>query len=230
MYRRIRDFLLGAIAAASFGAMVAQANIVNPFDSAAFGALYCKLTGGANCTMGGDILFSPDASFDIGKTGATRPRDGFFSRNITIGGTFVSSNSIFAGASSTIGFNGRSALQSSTDGILTLFNSGGTDFTRQNYGGNTSSFPAWSRNGDALEARLADNSASTITISRYFRSISTTGTPVFSQYPAAATAGAGSFGYISDSTTIVSGATVTGGGANKIIMWSDGTNWKVMGI
>lgn len=33
-----------------------------------------------------DLLFT-DATYDIGKTGATRPRDGFFSRNMTIGGT-----------------------------------------------------------------------------------------------------------------------------------------------
>lgn len=32
-------------------------------------------------TMTGDLLFT-DATYDIGKTGATRPRDGFFSRDI----------------------------------------------------------------------------------------------------------------------------------------------------
>lgn len=40
------------------------------------------LTGG---TMAGDLLFT-DATYDIGKSGATRPRDGFFSRNVSIGG------------------------------------------------------------------------------------------------------------------------------------------------
>jgi len=33
-----------------------------------------------------DLLFT-DATYDIGKSGATRPRDGFFSRNAVIGGT-----------------------------------------------------------------------------------------------------------------------------------------------
>lgn len=37
-------------------------------------------------TLAADLLFT-DATYDIGKTGATRPRDGFFSRNVTIGGT-----------------------------------------------------------------------------------------------------------------------------------------------
>ena len=30
-----------------------------------------------------------DATYDLGKSGATRPRDGFFSRNVTIGGTLT---------------------------------------------------------------------------------------------------------------------------------------------
>ena len=33
-----------------------------------------------------DLLFT-DATYDIGKSGATRPRDGFFSRNAVVGGT-----------------------------------------------------------------------------------------------------------------------------------------------
>lgn len=35
-----------------------------------------------------DLLFTPDATFDIGKTGATRARDLFLSRNLTLGGVF----------------------------------------------------------------------------------------------------------------------------------------------
>lgn len=40
-------------------------------------------TGG---TMTGDLLFT-DATYDIGKSGATRPRDQFLSRNLSVGGT-----------------------------------------------------------------------------------------------------------------------------------------------
>ena len=39
-----------------------------------------------NATVTSDLLFT-DATHDIGKSGATRPRDGFFSRNVAIGGT-----------------------------------------------------------------------------------------------------------------------------------------------
>lgn len=42
-------------------------------------------TMGAGQTLAGDLIFT-DATYDIGKSGATRPRDGFFSRNLTIGG------------------------------------------------------------------------------------------------------------------------------------------------
>ena len=38
----------------------------------------------AGDTFTGDLLFT-DATYDIGKTGATRPRDGFFSRNLVVG-------------------------------------------------------------------------------------------------------------------------------------------------
>ena len=37
-------------------------------------------------TFTGDVKFT-DNTYDIGKAGATRPRDGFFSRNLTLGGT-----------------------------------------------------------------------------------------------------------------------------------------------
>lgn len=33
------------------------------------------------------LLFTPDATYDLGASGATRPRDGFFGRNVAIAGT-----------------------------------------------------------------------------------------------------------------------------------------------
>lgn len=40
----------------------------------------------------GDLLFTPDATYDIGKSGATRPRDIFLSRNLTVGGQVLASS------------------------------------------------------------------------------------------------------------------------------------------
>lgn len=41
---------------------------------------------------------------------------------------------------------------------------------------------------------------------------------------------AGTIAYITDSNTTTWGATVAGGGANKVLAWFNGTNWKVIGI
>lgn len=41
-------------------------------------------TGGQ--TLGGNLLFSPDATYDIGASGATRPRDLYLGRNAAVGG------------------------------------------------------------------------------------------------------------------------------------------------
>lgn len=53
---------------------------------------YLRLSGG---TMTGDLLFI-DALYDIGKSAATRPRDGFFSRALSAGTTVTAGNG-FAG-------------------------------------------------------------------------------------------------------------------------------------
>lgn len=73
-----------------------------------------------------DLLFT-DATYDIGKSGATRPRDGFFSRNVAIGGTLVvSSTGSFdaaGGNPEVLRLRGRST---DSYGILKFFNSNGT--------------------------------------------------------------------------------------------------------
>ncbi len=51
---------------------------------------YLAKSGG---TLTGDLLFT-DAAHDIGKSGATRPRDGFFSRDLVVGGTITAGGRI----------------------------------------------------------------------------------------------------------------------------------------
>lgn len=46
------------------------------------------IAGGLLNGLAHDLKFT-DATYDIGKSGATRPRDGFFSRNVVVGGTFA---------------------------------------------------------------------------------------------------------------------------------------------
>jgi hypothetical protein len=45
--------------------------------------------------------------------------------------------------------------------------------------------------------------------------------------PSAATAGVGARSFVSDATLAVFASTVVGGGANKVPVYSDGTNWKI---
>lgn len=56
----------------------------------------------AGLVLTGDVLFT-DALYDIGKTGATRPRDGFFSRNVAIGGTLAVTGAITGSISGNAG-------------------------------------------------------------------------------------------------------------------------------
>ena len=51
-----------------------------------------------------------------------------------------------------------SFINSTSNGTLVLYNSGGTDFNRIQLGGTTNLFPAIKRNGSAIDFRLADDS------------------------------------------------------------------------
>jgi hypothetical protein len=74
-----------------------------------------------------------------------------------------SQNATFAAAVRTaaagsIGFTGRSSITSAADGVLLFANNGATDFSRLQFGGTTSSFPALKRSATTLQVRLADDS------------------------------------------------------------------------
>jgi hypothetical protein len=140
--------------------------------------VFLPLSGG---TLSGDLLFSPDATYDIGKSGLTRPRHGYFSGNLVsgglaLGGATIGTNALAVTGTAAISskvaasafenaasqpfyFTGRSAMWSTVDGNIVLTNNANTDFSRLQFGGTTSSFPAIKRNGAALQVRLADDSA-----------------------------------------------------------------------
>lgn len=81
-------------------------------------------------TINGDVLFA-DATYDIGKSGATRPRDGFFSRNVTMGGSATIVGNLLAG-----GFGGTangvqsSAAEGSLVFTVITSNAGGQNVAR----------------------------------------------------------------------------------------------------
>lgn len=49
-----------------------------------------------------------------------------------------------------------------------------------------------------------------------------------SALPAAAAGNAGSIQYVTDANATTISSVVAGGGANKVLVWSDGANWKIM--
>jgi len=61
-------------------------------------------------------------------------------------------------AAGAFGWTSLSKIVPQADGILTLLNNGGTGFTRLQFGGTTSSFPAISRSGATIQFGLADAS------------------------------------------------------------------------
>ena len=91
-----------------------------------------------------------DNTYDIGASGATRPRTGYF------GNAIIAANGFFAGTLASA-----AKWNSSGDGIALITNAGASDFSRLQFGGTTSSFPALKRSTTFLQARLADDSAFT---------------------------------------------------------------------
>lgn len=105
----------------------------------------------AGGTMTGPILFAPDNTYDIGASGATRPRTVFVTDSVVA--------QFFRPASAAGGQRG--SLSAQSDGVFTLMNNAGTDFSYLQFGGTTASFPALKRSGTDLQARLADDSGFT---------------------------------------------------------------------
>jgi len=101
----------------------------------------------------GHFLAATDNTYDIGASGATRPR------TVYAATSFISGNAVVAGSAGSFQFANRTILQCPSDGVLTLQNNAASDFTRLQFGGTTSSFPALARSGTLIQARLADNSS-----------------------------------------------------------------------
>lgn len=101
----------------------------------------------------GHLTANSDNSYDIGASGATRPRHVYVGTNVAAGGNVSAGN--------TSGFaTGRMLLNTpDNNGVVKIGNAAGTDFDRLQFGGTTSSFPALKRSTTILQARLADDSA-----------------------------------------------------------------------
>jgi hypothetical protein len=116
---------------------------------------YPVLSGGSglSTTITGNLLFSPDNTWDIGTPGALRPRALYVGANIDAG------TSIQTSAISILGWSGRSRMFSDVNGNIRLSNNANNDFTLLQFGGTSASFPALKRSTTVLQAKLADDSA-----------------------------------------------------------------------
>lgn len=102
-----------------------------------------------NFTSAGHLLAGADNTYDIGASGATRPRLIY-----TAGGAVLNNIAIGSGASSSL-----IRITASSDGVLKITNDATTDVNRIQLGGTSSSFPAIKRSGTSVALRLADDSA-----------------------------------------------------------------------
>ena len=165
-----------------------------------------------------------------GFSGGTVPDATTFSGNVIIQGTLdvtgvatftttvTGSGDIYAGAAFDIGFTGRGKFKSSADGIISLLNAAEDGFTRLNFGGTTSSFPAWARSTTTLKARLADDSADAgITALTGVFTGSVTATALI---PTASTVPANGL--------YLPGANIPGLSANStiVVAWNSTVNWN----
>lgn len=136
--------------AGDFSSQVGPSALANlPGKVDASGALLVTMTGG---TMSGHLLFAPDNTYDIGASGATRPR------TIYVGTSVQAGSLLRVSDAGVIAFQNRANLISPVDGVLAVQNNAGTDFSRLQFGGATSSFPALKRSTTELHVRLADDS------------------------------------------------------------------------
>lgn len=117
--------------------------------------IFFRGTGGLErwrISTSGHFLAGTDNTYDIGASGATRPRDLYLGGNARVPG-YINVGGILA-------FNNglSSNIFSSVDGTLLLRNAALTDFGRLQFGGTSASFPALKRNGAGIDVRLADDS------------------------------------------------------------------------
>lgn len=103
----------------------------------------------------GHFMAFTDNTYDIGASGATRPRTIYVGTNVVVGAA-VTTGTVFAGGSS------RSQLfLNETDGLARFANNAGTGFTRLILGTNDTSGIAFKKNSTALEIKLGDDSSFT---------------------------------------------------------------------
>lgn len=133
-----------------------------------------------------------------------------FTGGITVTGVIAGTSDIYAGSVGSIYWNTRSQMLSNSNGNLQFTNQARTGFSNLQFGCTASTCPELRISGNTIGIVNADGTV-----------------PIFSALPACAAGTTGHMAWITDSTTAVFGATITGSGANKVLAICDGTNWTV---
>lgn len=133
---------------------------IGPLNTSPTGTMSCKdgtpTTGHTNCHV--DLGAADSASTVVFTVAGAAT----FAGNISSSNDFNSggtATSFRAGTTGEFYWNGKSVLASPTDGVIKIANNAETDFSRLQFGGTTSSFPALKRSTTKLLVRLADDSA-----------------------------------------------------------------------
>jgi hypothetical protein len=78
---------------------------------------------------------------------------------LNVSGSIAGSVNIQAGTTGIIYWSSSTLMSAPSDGLVLFRNNAGTDFSRLQFGGTTSSFPSLKRSGALIEVKLADDSA-----------------------------------------------------------------------
>lgn len=132
--------------------------------------------------------------------------------NFNCDANITANGHIACGVGSVFFWPGKSYIYSSLDGLLTFFNNGTTSGIGFNF--NTDGTVTIRNRGQTNDAQLAAASVRGNAVT-------------FANIPVAPVEGM--LVAITDSTTVVWGATITGGGGNHVLAYYNGTNWTVVG-
>lgn len=120
------------------------------------GSAQNALTTAWSISGAGHLLAGTDNTYDIGASGATRPRNVYIAGLADIGSSAGINGILYLKTSGSI----TAQITAPLSGIITLQNGAGGDFGRINYGGTTSAFPALKRVSANLQVIAADGTSS----------------------------------------------------------------------
>ena len=159
----------------------------------------------------GSFLANSDNTYDIGASGANRPRDLYVAGQFYLGGVVRTSGGIKWNVGGTV-------FIESSNGVVSLQSSSGSDFGRLQLGGTADTHPAIARDGAGIKfTGAAAGSTSWIKVPAV----------AIASLPSAATAGVGARAFVNDALTPVFGSAVANGGSATVPVYSTGSAWNV---